>query len=49
MVSVLMTEKMARVFEQRCLGEHTVGRTELAGPMIFSEDDVPTYIIGLAL
>lgn len=46
-VAVRMTEKMARVFEQRCLGHNTVGETELAGPLLFSEDDVPTYIIGI--
>lgn len=47
MVQVCMTEEMARRFEQRVLGKNTVGETELAGPMIFSEDDLPTYIIGI--
>lgn len=42
-VAVLMTEKVARRFEARCLGAYS----ELAGPMLFSEDDTPTYIIGL--
>jgi hypothetical protein len=46
-VAVLMTEEMARTFEARCLGAHTRGPTELAGPMLFREDDVPTYIIGV--
>jgi hypothetical protein len=46
-VAVLMTESMARTFEQRCLGTHTVGFTRLAGPLFFCEDDVPTYIIGV--
>jgi hypothetical protein len=47
-VAVLMTEEMARRFEQRCLGRgNTVGDTHLAGPMLFREDDVPTYIIGV--
>ena len=47
-VAVLMTEEMARRFEARCLGSgNTVGPTRLAGPMLFREDDVPTYIIGL--
>jgi hypothetical protein len=48
MVQVLMTEKMARNFEKRCLGTaHTQGDTCLSGPLLFSEDDVPTYIIGV--
>lgn len=44
-VAVLMTETMARTFEERCLGVHTRGFTKLAGPLFFAEDDVPTYII----
>lgn len=47
MVQIMMTEEMARAFEERCLGKHTAGDTELAGPLLFSEDDMPTYIIGL--
>lgn len=47
MVSVLMTEDMARAFERRCLGNNTRGDTYLCGPLLFSEDDVPTYIIGV--
>lgn len=47
MVAVLMTERMARIFEQRCLGHHTAGESLLMGPLLFSEDDVPTYIIGI--
>lgn len=46
-VAVMMTEDMARRFEKRCLGPNTRGWTELAGPLIFREDDVPTYIIGI--
>lgn len=47
-VSVLMTESMARVFEERCLGiGNTAGDTHLHGPVMFSEDDLPTYIIGI--
>jgi hypothetical protein len=47
-VAVLMSETMARLFEQRCLGRaNTREDTELAGPLLFREDDVPTYIIGL--
>jgi hypothetical protein len=46
-VQVLMTEKMARHFERECLGYHTVGHTYLAGPVLLSEDDSPTYIIGV--
>lgn len=46
-VAVLMSEEMARRFEERCLGENTVGQTHLAGPVLFREDDVPTYIIGV--
>ncbi len=47
MVAVLMSESMARTFEQRCLGQHTRGETDLAGPLLFCKDDVPTYIIGI--
>lgn len=47
-VQVIMTERMARFFEARCLGVNTVGPTELAGPLLFSEDDLPTYIIGVS-
>lgn len=47
-VQIIMTERMARHFEERCLGQsNTVGNTCLAGPILFSEDDLPTYIIGL--
>lgn len=47
-VQVLMTEEMARRFEERCLGlRNTCGDTYLSGPMKFSEDDLPTYIIGV--
>lgn len=47
-VQVLMTEEMARNFEKRCLGRgNTVGDTYLAGPLLFSDDDLPTYIIGI--
>jgi len=45
-VQVLMSENMARRFEARCLGGHTRGDTYLAGPVRFSKDDLPTYIIG---
>jgi hypothetical protein len=38
---------MARRFEACCLGAHTNAPTELAGPVLFSEDDPPTYIIGV--
>lgn len=38
-----MTEKMARDFEQRVLSSSAY----LAGPVLFSEDDLPTYIIGV--
>lgn len=44
-VQVLMTEDMARRFEERCLGDNTRGRTRLSPPLIFAEDDVPTYIV----
>lgn len=46
-VQVLMTEEMARRFEARCLGDNTRGHTHLAGPLLFREDDLPTYIIGI--
>lgn len=45
-VQVLMSEEMARRFEARCLGPtNTRGNTSLAGPLLFGEDDLPTYII----
>lgn len=48
-VQVLMPERMARLFEERCLGRHTVGNTKLSPPILFGEDggedDIPTYII----
>lgn len=47
MVAVLMTERMARRFEKACLGRHTAGESQLTGPLLFSDDDVPTYIIGI--
>lgn len=46
-VCVMMTEDMARRFEQACLGNYTHGFTRLTGPLLFSEDDLPTYIIGV--
>lgn len=47
-VQVLMTEELARHFERACLGRgNTVGDTYLAGPMLFSEGDLPTYTIGV--
>ncbi len=42
-VQVLMTEKMARLFEERVLNVDE--GFKLAGPLIFSDDDLPTYII----
>jgi hypothetical protein len=44
-VQVLMSEDMARRFEEHCLGEHTRARTCLSPPLLFSEDDLPTYTI----
>jgi hypothetical protein len=38
-----MTEEMARTFERRVL----TPRGELAGPLLFREEDLPTYIIGV--
>ena len=36
----------ARRFEERYLGSaNTVGDTRLSPPLLFREDDVPTYII----
>ena len=46
-VQVLMSEDMARRFEEHCLGHYTRGYTYLAGPLLFSEDDLPTYTIGV--
>jgi hypothetical protein len=42
-VQVLMTENLARRFEKTVLAP----RAYLAGPLLFSEDDLPTYIIGV--
>lgn len=44
-VQVLMTEEMARRFERCCLGVNTRSWTELSLPLLFSADDVPTYIV----
>lgn len=46
-VQALMTEEMARRFEARCLGKNARGETHLSGPLRFSSDDLPTYIIGV--
>lgn len=41
-----MTETMARAFEERCLGKgNTVGDTRLSPPLLFGDDEIPTYII----
>lgn len=40
-VQVLMTEQMARSFEERCLAD-----SRLSPPLLFCEDDLPTYTIG---
>lgn len=42
LVQVIMSERMARVFESKCLVA-----TYLAGPLLFSEDDLPTYTLGV--
>ena len=44
-VQVLMTEEMARHFEERCLGNNTRGETSLSPPVFFGNDEIPTYII----
>lgn len=44
MVSILVTEEMARNIEYFVLKRNNL---HLAGPMIFSDDDVPSYIIGI--
>lgn len=47
-VQIVMSEEMARRFEERCLGvTNTRGDSYLAGPLLFHEEDLPTYIIGL--
>jgi hypothetical protein len=43
-VQVLMNEDTARLFERECLRPR---RMELTGPLLFSDDDLPTYIIGV--
>lgn len=48
-VQVLMTEEMARRFEERCLGAgNTQGHTSLSRAVLFGPDDLPTYIISVA-
>ena len=44
-VQIVLPERLARVFEERCLGSHTRGHTRLSAPCKFSEDDLPSYII----
>ena len=40
-VQVLMPLHLARCFERRCLPI----AASLAGPLLFSDDDVPSYIV----
>lgn len=47
-VQVLMTEQMARNFEYHCLGPHTVAHTRLSVPLLFRQDDLPTYSIDIS-
>lgn len=44
MVQILCTESHARVFERESLRPR---RCHLGGPLLFDEDDTPTYIIGV--
>jgi hypothetical protein len=44
-VQIVLPERFARLFEERCLGSHTRGHTRLSPAIKFSEDDLPTYII----
>ena len=44
MVQITCTEANARVFERESLRPR---RCHLAGPLLFDEDDIPTYIIGV--
>lgn len=44
-VQIILPERLARVFEQRCLGTNTRGLTRLSPAIKFSEDDLPSYII----
>lgn len=44
MVQIACTESHARVFERESLRPR---RCHLAGPLLFDEDDTPTYIIGV--
>ena len=47
MVAVVMSEMMARRFEELCLGQgNTVGPSYLSGPMLYFDGDLPTYVIG---
>lgn len=41
-VQVMMTEQMARSFETWCLSPSGAC---LGGPLLFSEEDIPTYVI----
>lgn len=48
LVQVLMPEHMAKTFETKCLGkDNTVGDTYLEGPLLFGDDDLPAYTIGV--
>lgn len=46
MVQIACTEAQARVFEQDFLKPR---RCNLAGPLLFDEEDTPTYIIGVEI
>lgn len=43
LVQIVMQQSMARAFDTFLKAQNL----HLAGPMIFSEDDIPTYIIGI--
>jgi hypothetical protein len=43
LVQVLMTRQQARAFARRCLPI----TAELVGPLVFSDDDLPTFMVGV--
>jgi hypothetical protein len=48
MVQVVMTEAQARSFEAECLGQVTTrGHARLSAPVLLTEDDLPTYFVGI--
>jgi len=43
-VQIILTEEWARMIEKQLMQPRDL---HLAGPVVFSDDDLPTYIIGI--